>query len=107
MTDIYQARDLPDDLLRALIKIHQCYRNIQKRLTYFRSINVLWPECTSKLLGIGAEDRKQEVGITTLDLSYCQTNKKSTVLRNLKQLIKDSYSIQIMLRSTYLDQWPC
>ena len=80
MSDRYQARDLPDDLLRALIKIHQCYRKVQKRLNYFRSVNVLWPECTSKLLEIGAEDRKQEVGIIALDLSYCQTNKKSHFL---------------------------
>ena len=50
-----------DSILQSLISVHQAYQMLAPRLKYFRAMNAVWPECSSRIMDLKQADPKNEM----------------------------------------------
>lgn len=53
MTAISQENS---NILQCLIYVHQGYQILAPRFNYFRAMNAVWPECSSRIMDLKQED---------------------------------------------------
>ena len=47
------ANDTEDNsLLHSMVTVHVAYQKLAPRLTYFRAVNSVWPECSSTIVDL-------------------------------------------------------
>ncbi|XP_060590421.1 E3 ubiquitin-protein ligase rnf213-alpha-like, partial [Ruditapes philippinarum] len=79
-----------NSLLHSLVTVHIAYQKLAPRLTYFRAMNSVWPECSSTIVDLKAKNpdhfmfKEQEFTFSALCLLIENLSPKGTDLNNLR-----------------------
>ncbi|XP_053396010.1 E3 ubiquitin-protein ligase rnf213-alpha-like [Mercenaria mercenaria] len=77
-------------LLHSLVNVHMAYQKLAPRLTYFRAMNSVWPECSATIIDLKTKNpdhfmfKEQEFTFSALCLLLENLSPKGTDLNNLR-----------------------
>ncbi|XP_053396335.1 E3 ubiquitin-protein ligase rnf213-alpha-like isoform X2 [Mercenaria mercenaria] len=77
-------------LLHSLVNVHMAYQKLAPRLTYFRAMNSVWPECSATIIDLKTKNpdhlmfKEQAFTFSALCILLENLTPKSTDLNNLR-----------------------